>query len=194
MSPNTAFTTENKEKEIARILYHIPEDFLTEAYQKVVSESGKILSAKVKNKTSFYITIFYKGKLIKSRTISTVQNDNGKTIEEKEEEHKKFFTDFSSQTKSPEYFEKDTICALKFGEVVFIVQNHNIEASRIFVFVLAYALNSFKSILRNKEPGSLKDLIRIITNQINNVFLGKNINGFGFILKYLKDASKHHVI
>lgn len=152
-----ASTSELQPTQIERVIKSIDQDLLVETYKKYAAQT-KLLSAKVKNETSFYVTIFHKNNLILSRSISSNKDENNKKDPIKEEKHLEILQKFSGGGTVCSSKEQGSIFALQIGYTIFIVENHSLESAKVFAFLLAGNFLLLKSFNLIKEWGNWKQL------------------------------------
>lgn len=177
-----AAKSESQPSQIERIIKAIDQDLLVETYKKYAAQT-KLLSAKVKNETSFYVTIFHKNNLIRTRSISSKETENDKEDSVKKEKHFTILETFKNDGMECCSKEEDAIFALRVGYTIFIVENHSLDAAKVFAFILAGNFLSLKALHLIKEWGNYQQLYNFTKSNhaiafkyisdVQSIFLGK---------------------
>ncbi len=167
--------------EIENVIKHLSEDLALSSYLKIVSSKGAQLPRKLKGENSFYVSIFYKGKLIKERLVSSSPKENGASFPESISDFmNKFYQDFFDKNDkiSPCSFKgKDETFLLQIGYTCIIVKNHNLEAASVFAYILGAYFTNDKASLGNTEIGSYHDIVELASknnHQASSYFKQRN--------------------
>lgn len=169
-------------------LRNISEESLLETYRKYASSINwpGITLPKKKKDLSFYLSVYYKDKIVRSRTISALTVENNKEDKILKEKHEAFFNENYTSHSLVLTDDRNNIFYLKIGYVTFIISNGTIEAAGLFCFILAANFTLLKAAALIKETGSFNQLIKLnfltfessflyrnYLEEVRNVFLGK---------------------
>ncbi len=145
------------------IIGHLPTGLALSAYQKNINFHSADLPRKIRDKNSFYVSFFYKDKLVTEKIVSSSSKENKLDFPKSTS---KFILDFFQDFKKKDdtslkcsFTEKNETFALRIGHSCIIVKNHNLRAARLFAYVLGAFLTMGKALSGIKEVGSYKDLL-----------------------------------
>ncbi len=147
----------------------ISEDTICQIYSKVATQmrNNDLIQSE---KFDFYLSLYYKGDLIKSRTLNSKRQNH--ILEQEQKRHKDFFASFTKKDKSQDVIVRrlkndqgTSICCLRIGYLSIIVSNDAVAAVQACASIVAmiYAIN--KAMLLVKEWGQLHDLKRFFETE-----------------------------
>jgi hypothetical protein len=155
----------NRDESRALLLIEgIEEDFLTKRFLKFRQEYIQEKGEKRKEGFTFYVSIYFGQKMIKSRTVNSQQENY--PLPQTQEAHNTFFEKKKSKKKGikePIYFYtekdgKDYFCLLEIGDLAIVVSDSLRLQTEVFcgLIGITYAIN--KAFYSDKQWGQYCDL------------------------------------
>lgn len=179
-------------KQIEVLLKSIHEELLFEVYRKNVvflkRNKDKNLPSKIKD-LSFYLSVYYKSKLIRSRTISQDIFLNNKSVEDTQNKHHDFFLELKDKYNGAYYNKDEEIFCIKIANLMFFVTNGSIEASTLFAVIIASIVVTLKGFFMMKEPGNFEDVIQIANSSNNQI-----IKSYSAQVKEIIEGKTKHML
>lgn len=151
-------------KQIEAIFGSISENLLLLTYQKVAAQHPDIFPTAAKKEYTFYVTVYYKGEKIRSRSVSSTPVENNYRNEMRDAQHLDLLNQLEkiknadtiaglTKTKGKVHF-----FSLRIGHAALIVSNSNKHSVQLFTFILAAQFVLLKNSLLIKEWGTWSDL------------------------------------
>jgi hypothetical protein len=156
------------ENTIEPLINAVSEDLLLKTLEKEIVKQDNFflkLPKTFKKENTFYLSIFYQGSRIRSRTISNCPNDNNKFSKVVSLRHQRI-CDFYLSSMNTKVVEiqtgyisnKKPYMLIRIGNMMFIVSNSNEVLVEIFSFILATFFASLKALSEISESGHFFDL------------------------------------